>query len=56
MMKTKETTKTEKTFVEEMRKIKDKVNLEIKDLTPEQLKAYLAKQETLHTAIWGKRE
>lgn len=55
-MKTKEKTKTGKSFVEEMREIRDKVNLETKDLTTEQLKAYLEKQKTLHPSLmWEKQ-
>lgn len=55
-MKTNEKTKAGKTFVEEMREIRDNINLEIKDLTPEQLKAYLEKQKTLHPSLmWEKQ-
>lgn len=52
-MKTKQTKKTGKTFVQQMRDIRDKVNLDIKDLTFEQLKDYIKKQKTLHsTGLW----
>ena len=47
-MKTSIMIKTEKTFVEQMREIRDKVNLEIKDLSSTELKQYLDKQKTLH--------
>jgi hypothetical protein len=55
-MKTKEITKQEeKTLVEQMREIRDKVNLDIKDLTAAELKAYFDKQETLHPkGLWKK--
>ncbi len=50
-MKTK---KTEKTFVQQMRDIRDKINFDIKDLTMEQLKKYIRNQKTLHTkSVWG---
>ena len=49
-MKTKETNKT---LVQQMRDIRDKVNLDIKDLNFEQLKDYIKKQKTLHsTSVW----
>jgi hypothetical protein len=54
-MKTKNIVQTEKTFVEQMREIRDKISLEIKDLTPEQLKEYLNSKKTLHPAdVWPK--
>ncbi len=52
-MKTKETKKTSKTLVQQMRDIRDKVNLDIKDLTFEQLRDYIKKQKTLHPiGVW----
>jgi hypothetical protein len=54
-MKTKNIVSTDKTFVEQMREIRDKISLEIKDLTPEQLKDYLQSKKTLHSAnVWPK--
>ncbi len=48
-MKTKEINKTEeKTLIEQLREIRDKISLDIKDLTTEQMKEYLSKQNTLH--------
>lgn len=53
-MKTKEKNKTvEKTFIEQLREIRDKISLDIKDLTKEQMKEYFDRQKTLHpTSIW----
>lgn len=52
-MKTKDITKTDKTFIEQLREIRDKVNLNIKDLSLKELKEYLSKQKTLHqTDVW----
>ena len=52
-MKTKEEKKIDKTLVQQMRDIRDKVNLDIKDLTVEQLKEYFRKQKTLHPkSVW----
>ncbi len=47
-MKTKEKVKAEKTTVEELREIRDKISLEIQVKTFEQLKEYFNKQKTLH--------
>jgi hypothetical protein len=52
-MKTKENKKAGKSIVQQMRDIRDKVNLDIKDLTFEQLKEYLKKQKTLHNERFG---
>lgn len=52
-MKTKTTKKTRKSLVQQMRDIRDKVNLDIRDLTPEELKEYIRKQKTMHPkAVW----
>lgn len=54
-MKTKDLIKTEKTLVEQLREIREKVSLDIKDLTLEQLKEYFSKQQTLHPkTVWQK--
>jgi hypothetical protein len=45
----------EKTIVEQMRAIRDRINLEIKDLPKDQLDFYWSKQKTLHpAALWEK--
>jgi hypothetical protein len=49
-MKIKEKIKTEKTTVQELREIRDRISLEIQDMTAEQLKVYLSKQKTLHSS------
>jgi pyruvate dehydrogenase complex dehydrogenase (E1) component len=52
-MKTKNAIQTDKTVVEQLRQIRDKVSFEIKDLSLEELKDYLNKQKTLHHAsVW----
>ena len=52
-MKTKE--KTDKTLIEDLREIRDKISLDIKDMTLDQIKSYLKGKETLHpTQIWSK--
>jgi hypothetical protein len=49
-MKTKE-----KSHIEKLRDIRDKINAEIQDLTHKQLMQYLDKQQTLHPkAMWQK--
>jgi len=55
-MKTKEIKKTEEiTLIEQLREIRDKISLDIKDLSIEQMKEYFSKQKTLHPkAIWQK--
>lgn len=50
-MKTKE--KKEKSVMQELRDIRDKLSEEIKDMSPEELKDYLGRQKTLHT--WRRR-
>jgi hypothetical protein len=49
-MKIKEKSKTEKTTVQELREIRDRISLEIQDMTAEQLKEYFNKQKTLHSS------
>ncbi len=52
-MKTKITEKAEKTIVQQLREVRDKINMDIKDMSLEQLKTYLKKQKTLHpTSFW----
>jgi len=54
-MKTKEINKTEeKTLIEQLREIRDKICLDIKDLTTEQMKKYFSKQKTLHPTVLQK--
>jgi hypothetical protein len=55
-MKINTTTKenSELTFVQQLRQIRDKINEEIKDLSPKELMGYLKEQKTLHTGIWQK--
>jgi hypothetical protein len=54
-MKTKNENKIDKNFVEQLRAIRDKVSLEIKDMTLEQMKDYLKKKKTLYpTSAWQK--
>jgi hypothetical protein len=47
-MKIKDREKGEKTLLEQLREIRDKMSLEMKDMTFEQIKEYLKKKETLH--------
>ena len=49
-MKIKEKGKTEKTTVQELREIRDRISLEIQDMTAEQLREYFSKQKTLHSS------
>jgi len=52
-MKTKDIVQKEKTLVDQLREIREKVSLDIKDLTIEQLKEYFIKQQTLHPkTVW----
>ena len=52
-MKTKE--KTDKTLIEDLREIRDKISLDIKDMTLDQIKNYLTGKKTLHpTQVWSK--
>ena len=48
--------KKEKSVMEQLRDIRDKLSADIKDMTYEQLKEFLDRQKTLHpTAAWQKR-
>jgi len=49
-MKSKEKVKSEKTTVQELREIRDRINVEIQDMNVEQLKEYFNKQKTLHSS------
>ena len=52
-MKTKDVIKADKTVIEKLREIRDKVSLDIKDLSLKELKEYMNKQKTLHpTSVW----
>jgi len=50
-MKTKE--KKEKSVMQQLRDIRDRLSEEIKDMSPEELKEYLGRQKTLHS--WRKQ-
>ncbi|MBU2447177.1 MAG: hypothetical protein KJ666_16610 [Bacteroidetes bacterium] len=48
--------KKEKSAIQELRDIRDKIGLDIQDMTFEQLKKYIDERLTLHpTAAWRKR-
>ena len=48
--------KKEKSAIEQLREIRDKISLDIQDMTFEQLKKYVEERLTLHpTAVWRKR-
>jgi|WetSurMetagenome_2_1015567.scaffolds.fasta_scaffold649218_2 hypothetical protein len=51
-MKTKDEVITEQTILEQLREIRDKLSLEMKDMTLEQIKEFLKKKETLHPLVW----
>ena len=54
-MKTKNKNITDNTLLDQLREIRDKISLDIKDMTGEQLKEYLANKKSLHTkAVWLK--
>jgi hypothetical protein len=55
-MKTKEIYKTvEKTLIEQLREIRDRISLDTKDMTTEQMKEYFSKQKALHPiSVWQK--
>ncbi|MFA5781196.1 MAG: hypothetical protein WC868_02885 [Bacteroidales bacterium] len=54
-MKTKKK-KKEKSAIEQLREIRDKISLDIQDMTFDQLKKYVEERLTLHpTAAWRKR-
>ena len=46
-MKTKKINPKEKTMVEQLRDIRDKISLDIQDMSLEELKVYFAHQKTL---------
>jgi hypothetical protein len=53
----KATGKKEKTNIELLREIRDKISLEIQDMDYEQLKKYLESKKTLHpTSMWNKKQ
>jgi hypothetical protein len=55
-MKTREIKKTKST-VEKLRDIRDKVSMDIQDMTFEELKKYLDKRLTLHPkSVWHKAQ
>ena len=49
-MKIKAKSKTEKTTIQELREIRDRISIEIQDMTAKQLKEYFSKQKTLHSS------
>lgn len=49
-MKTKTKTKIEKSVLQQLREIRDKISADIKDFTYEELMQYLKSQRTLHPA------
>jgi hypothetical protein len=52
-MKIKDNSKKDKTLIEQLREIRDKLSFEMKDMTIEQIKEYLRKKKTLHpTGVW----
>jgi hypothetical protein len=52
-----ETEKTEKSTVQELREIRDKIGTEIEDMNYEQLKKYIEDKLTLHPiAVWQKED
>lgn len=54
-MKTKEKIKNEQSLIEELRLIRENLNLEMKDLTITEVKEFLNKKKTLHpNAVWQK--
>jgi pyruvate dehydrogenase complex dehydrogenase (E1) component len=48
-MKTKEQHQTKETVTDKLRKIRNKLSFEMKDMTHEQIKEYLNKEKTLHS-------
>lgn len=46
----------EKSAIEQLREIRDKISLDIQDMTFDQLKKYVEERLTLHpTRVWQKR-
>ena len=55
-MKDKEKIKTEKSYLVQLREIRDKLSLEMKDMTLDQIKKYIETKETLHpNTVWKKQ-
>lgn len=56
-MKTNEiTAEKELSIVQQLRQVRDKINDEIKDMSPKELMDYFQKQETmLPTSVWKKK-
>ena len=55
-MKTKDYIKSDSTLMKELREIRDKLSLEMIDMSLTQIKDYLQKQETLHpSVVWEKK-
>lgn len=50
-MKTKSVKKEKLSVVEKLREIRDDLNLDIQDLSPEKLMEYLKKKKTLHNKL-----
>ncbi|HEY4323093.1 MAG TPA: hypothetical protein VGN20_03885 [Mucilaginibacter sp.] len=56
-MKTNNATKADKTVIEQLREIRDKLSMDIKDLSLADLKEYINKQKTLHPEnVWQKNK
>ena len=54
-MKTTDENKTNLTLIDELREIRNKMSLEMQDMTLAQIKDYLKEKETLHPpAVWQK--
>lgn len=52
-MKDKEKIKTEKSYLEQLREIRDKLSLEMKDMNLDEIKRYIDSKETLHPkTVW----
>ena len=48
--------KTDKTLIEELKEIRDKMSVDMKDMRLEQIKNYLKKKETLHPKQFWRKE
>ena len=54
-MKTKAKNKpTEKSLMEQLREIRDKISHDIKDMSNEQIKEYFNRKKTIHAVAWQK--
>jgi hypothetical protein len=53
-MKTKINTESEKSLLEQIRAIRDKLSNEMMDLSFDEIKAFLDKKKNLHPEIWKK--